>query len=161
MGFSSHGAVQQMSSKWRKLFDLTYPRTSFFSGYEFNGTLQEAIGENVQIEDLWLNYYNITTNITTSRMTVHRSGPLWRYVRASMTLAGFLPPICDSDGSLLVDGGYVNNLPADVMRALGAHTVIAVDVGAEEDTAYTNYGTYIAVLDREAKEPKLKDPNVK
>jgi len=33
-----------------------------------------------------------------------------------MSLAGFLPPIHDPQGDLLVDGGYVNNLPADVMR---------------------------------------------
>lgn len=40
------------------------------------------------------------------------SGSLWRYVRASMTLSGYLPPLCDpKDGNLLMDGGYINNLP--------------------------------------------------
>lgn len=39
-------------------------------------------------------------------------GSLWRYVRASMTLSGYLPPLCDpKDGHLLMDGGYINNLP--------------------------------------------------
>lgn len=39
-------------------------------------------------------------------------GSLWRYVRASMSLAGYMPPLCDAkDGHLLLDGGYVNNLP--------------------------------------------------
>ena len=29
-----------------------------------------------------------------------------------MSLAGYLPPLCDPmDGHLLLDGGYVNNLP--------------------------------------------------
>lgn len=42
----------------------------------------------------------------------HRAGSLWRYVRASMTLSGYLPPLCDpKDGHLLMDGGYINNLP--------------------------------------------------
>lgn len=41
-----------------------------------------------------------------------RAGSLWRYVRASMTLSGYLPPLCDpKDGHLLMDGGYINNLP--------------------------------------------------
>ena len=68
---------------------------------------------------------------------VHRNGTLWRYVRASMALVGFLPPVCDTEQGqqknmhVLVDGGYVNNLPTDVMRALGAHYVIAVDVAGE------------------------------
>lgn len=39
-------------------------------------------------------------------------GCLWRYIRASMSLSGYLPPLCDpKDGHLLLDGGYVNNLP--------------------------------------------------
>ncbi len=41
-------------------------------------------------------------------------GCLWRYVRASMSLSGYLPPLCDpKDGHLLLDGGYVNNLPGE------------------------------------------------
>lgn len=40
------------------------------------------------------------------------AGSTWRYVRASMSLSGYMPPICDPhDGHLLLDGGYVNNLP--------------------------------------------------
>lgn len=39
-------------------------------------------------------------------------GSLWRYIRSSMSLAGYMPPLCDAkDGHLLLDGGYVNNLP--------------------------------------------------
>lgn len=39
-------------------------------------------------------------------------GSLWRYVRASMSLSGYMPPLCDpKDGHLLLDGGYCNNLP--------------------------------------------------
>lgn len=41
-------------------------------------------------------------------------GSLWRYVRASMSLSGYMPPLCDpKDGHLLLDGGYVNNLPGN------------------------------------------------
>ena len=40
------------------------------------------------------------------------SGSLWRYIRASMSIAGALPPMIDpTDGHLLVDGCYVNNVP--------------------------------------------------
>ena len=39
-------------------------------------------------------------------------GSLWRYVRSSMSLSGYMPPLCDPvDGHLLLDGGYCNNLP--------------------------------------------------
>jgi len=65
---------------------------------------------------------------------------MWKYIRASMSLSGFLPPVCSEKGHLLMDGGYVNNLPADIMRNLGAKTVIAIDVGSEDDTTPIFYG---------------------
>lgn len=34
------------------------------------------------------------------------AGYAWRYIRASMSLAGLLPPLCDN-GDMLVDGGSV------------------------------------------------------
>nr|XP_042698889.1 LOW QUALITY PROTEIN: patatin-like phospholipase domain-containing protein 6 [Chrysemys picta bellii] len=68
-------------------------------------------------------------------------GSLWRYVRASMTLSGYLPPLCDpKDGNLLMDGGYINNLPADIARNMGAKTVVAIDVGSQDETDLCNYG---------------------
>jgi lysophospholipid hydrolase len=40
------------------------------------------------------------------------AGIIWRYCRASMSVAGIFPPICDPvDGHLLLDGCYVNNVP--------------------------------------------------
>lgn len=48
------------------------------------------------------------------------AGSLWRYVRASMSLSGYMPPLCDpKDGHLLMDGGYINNLPGRCMDWLG------------------------------------------
>ena len=83
----------------------------------------------------------MTTDVTQSCMRVHKMGNLWRYVRASMSLSGYLPPLCDPmDGHLLLDGGYVNNLPADVMQQQGANFIFAVDVGSQDDFNLTNYG---------------------
>ena len=46
-------------------------------------------------------------------------GSVWRYVRSSMSLSGYLPPLCDPvDGHLLLDGGYVNNLPGTLKCCL-------------------------------------------
>uniref|UniRef100_A0A8L8KIN4 Swiss cheese n=1 Tax=Heligmosomoides polygyrus TaxID=6339 RepID=A0A8L8KIN4_HELPZ len=108
-----------MTSLWRKVLDLTYAHSAMFTGAQLNKSLQDLF-EDKEIENLWIPYFCISTDITTSEMRVHRSGPLWAYCRASMSLAGYLPPMCDPrDGHLLLDGGYVNNLPADVMRYEG------------------------------------------
>uniref|UniRef100_A0A8C5A3T4 Patatin like phospholipase domain containing 7 n=1 Tax=Gadus morhua TaxID=8049 RepID=A0A8C5A3T4_GADMO len=129
-----------MTSIFKKVLDLTYPVTSMFSGASFNSSIS-SVFKGKQIEDLWIPYFNITTDITASSMRVHTDGWLWRYVRASMSLSGYLPPLCDpKDGHLLMDGGYINNLPADVARSLGAKIVIAVDVGSQDEDDLTNYG---------------------
>ncbi|XP_037832626.1 patatin-like phospholipase domain-containing protein 7 isoform X3 [Kryptolebias marmoratus] len=133
-----------MTSHFKRILDLTYPVTSMFSGASFNYSIS-SIFRDKQIEDLWLPYFNITTDITASSMRVHTDGSLWRYVRASMSLSGYLPPLCDpKDGHLLMDGGYINNLPADVARSMGAKVVIAIDVGSRNETSLTNYGDYLS-----------------
>ncbi|KAI3362417.1 hypothetical protein L3Q82_012719, partial [Scortum barcoo] len=146
--------AMEMTSVFKKVLDLTYPVTSMFSGAAFNSSISNVF-KSKQIEvsemtitfsvpeywDLRIPYFNITTDITASAMRVHTDGSLWRYVRASMSLSGYLPPLCDpKDGHLLMDGGYINNLPADVARSMGAKVVIAIDVGSRDETNLTNYG---------------------
>ncbi|XP_063336779.1 patatin-like phospholipase domain-containing protein 7 [Pelmatolapia mariae] len=136
--------AMEMTSVFRKVLDLTYPITSMFSGASFNSGINNVF-KSKQIEDLWIPYFNITTDITASAMRVHTDGSLWRYVRASMSLSGYLPPLCDpKDGHLLMDGGYINNLPADVARSMGAKVVIAIDVGSRDETNLTNYGDLLS-----------------
>lgn len=72
-------------------------------------------------------------------MEIHKAGYAWRYIRASMSLAGLLPPITDK-GSMLLDGGYVDNLPVAEMRSQGAKYIFAVDVGSIDDTTPMCYG---------------------
>ncbi|XP_010841389.1 PREDICTED: patatin-like phospholipase domain-containing protein 7, partial [Bison bison bison] len=133
-------APQDMMSMVKTMLDLTYPITSMFSGAGFNSSISSVFKDR-QIEDLWIPYFAITTDISASAMRVHTDGSLWRYVRASMSLSGYMPPLCDpKDGHLLMDGGYINNLPADVARSMGAKVVIAIDVGSRDETDLTNYG---------------------
>ncbi|KAM4720571.1 patatin-like phospholipase domain-containing protein 7a [Anableps anableps] len=132
--------AMEMTSTFKKAWDFTYPMSSMFTGAGFNSSISKVF-QSKQIEDLWIPYFNITTDISASAMRVHTDGSLWRYVRASMSLSGYLPPLCDpKDGHLLMDGGYINNLPADVARSMGAKVVIAIDVGSRDETNLTNYG---------------------
>ncbi|GAA5994555.1 lysophospholipase [Rhodotorula paludigena] len=132
----------RMSTLWRILTDLTYPVVAYTTGHEFNRGIYKSF-YGTHIEDMWLPFFCNTTNITHSRMDVHTTGYAWRYVRASMSLAGLLPPLCD-EGDMLVDGGYVDNLPVSVMLAQGAASVFAVDVGSVDDTSPRNYGESVS-----------------
>ncbi|GAA5986855.1 hypothetical protein JCM10908_000923 [Rhodotorula pacifica] len=132
----------RMSTLWRILTDLTYPVVAYTTGHEFNRGIYKSFYDT-HIEDMWLPYFCNTTNITHSRMDVHTTGYAWRYVRASMSLAGLLPPLCD-EGDMLVDGGYVDNLPVSVMLGQGAASVFAIDVGSVDDTSPRNYGESVS-----------------
>ena len=133
------GYCAKFMDKFAQVKDLTYPTVSLFSGESFNRLVRQHF-QDVCIEDMWIPFCAVTTNITTDVPMAHLQGTAWRYVRASMTLTTFLPPLCDGP-NLLVDGGYANNLPADVLKSLGPKTVIALDVGTVDNTNYTNYGT--------------------
>ncbi|CZT04620.1 related to serine esterase that deacylates exogenous lysophospholipids [Rhynchosporium graminicola] len=128
----------RMASMWRFALDLTYPSASYTTGHEFNRGIFKTFG-NTQIEDFWLEYYCNTTNISKSRSEIHTSGYAWRYVRASMSLAGLLPPLCD-EGNMLLDGGYVDNLTVSHMKSLGADVIFAIDVGSLDDDTPQTFG---------------------
>jgi lysophospholipid hydrolase len=134
----------RMASMWRFALDLTYPSTSYTTGHEFNRGIFKTFGKT-QIEDFWLEYYCNTTNISKSRAEFHTSGYAWRYVRASMSLTGLLPPLCD-EGSLLVDGGFIDNLTVSRMKSLGVENMFAVDVGALDDDTPQAYGDTLSGL---------------
>ena len=128
----------RMGSMWRFALDLTYPSASYTTGHEFNRGIFKTFG-NSQIEDFWLEFYCNTTNISKSRSEIHNSGYVWRYVRASMSLAGLIPPLCD-EGSMLLDGGYIDNLTVAHMKSLGADVIFAVDVGSLDDNLPQAFG---------------------
>lgn len=114
--------------------DYTLPYVSLLTGRRTNRLFQ-TLFDQIDIQDLWLPYFCISTNLTQATKVIHSTGPLWRGVRASNGLPGLLPPLIDN-GDALVDGGLLDNLPMGVMRAwCGSGTVIAVDVTPPVDLA--------------------------
>jgi predicted acylesterase/phospholipase RssA/CRP-like cAMP-binding protein len=113
----------------KALFDYTLPLVSFMKTGKVTRLL-ERIAQDAQIEDLWRPFFCVSCNLSRSEQVVHRAGPVWQCIRASLAIPGVFAPLLQ-DGNLLVDGGMINNLPIDVMRALcPGGTVIGVDVGA-------------------------------
>jgi predicted acylesterase/phospholipase RssA/CRP-like cAMP-binding protein len=88
-----------------------------------------------EIEDLWLPFYCVSSNLTTAMPVVHRTGSLLWAVTASASLPGIARPVVDG-GHLLVDGGLLDNVPSRFLRALGAGTVIASEVTVENDSRF-------------------------
>jgi predicted acylesterase/phospholipase RssA len=115
----------------RTPLDVTVPLASLAAGRRVTERLQAAAGE-VEVEDLWLDFYCVSTNLTRAAPHVHRTGLAWRAIRASMSIPGIFPPVPLGD-EVLVDGGLVDNLPVDEMRrGHDGITVVAVDVGEQK-----------------------------
>ena len=128
-----------LSSPRRLITDLTLPVLSLFSGKSVDAILKTALGEHGDIEDLWLAFFCCSTNLTRGELSTHVRGTTWKCVRASMTVLGLLPPVVSEDGDFLVDGGYLNSIPVDVMREkMGVETVIVVDVDDDDYLAFRN-----------------------
>lgn len=105
---------------WRS---LTWPIISLFNAEKFTESLIETFG-NIQIEDLWLPYFCITCNLATNMEETHCRGYLWEKSRASSSIPGLIPPVLINN-ELHLDGGLLNNLPVDIMRAfLGSKSKI-------------------------------------
>lgn len=135
-GVASDWSDEELAMRFRRSFvetnplsDFTLPLVSLVSGRKVSMLLRREFGD-VDIEDLPLPFFCVSSNLTTGRIAVHQQGTLWRWLRASVAIPGVLPPVFQS-GEVYVDGGAMNNLPVDVMRAKGRGPVIGVDCGTD------------------------------
>ena len=112
-----------------RLIDYTLPVLAMGRGGRLTSGIRKEFGDS-DIADLWFDSFCVSTDLTAGESRVHTTGPVWRTVRASVAIPGIFPPIRADDGHVLVDGGVLDNLPVDTMRAIfKPGTVIAVDLG--------------------------------
>lgn len=114
----------------KPLTDVTIPLISYYSGQKLNRMLRKNLGER-DIEDQWINFFCVSSNLSKACPNIHRRGCFWKAVRASLSIPGALPPVV-SNGDLLVDGALMNNLPIDIMVDMGVGRVIGVDLSEEK-----------------------------
>jgi NTE family protein len=79
-------------------------------------------------DDLPIPFRAIATDIVAGKEVDFGAGDLPLAIRSSMSVPGAFAPT-NVDGTLLVDGGIMNNVPIDVTRKMGAERLIVIDVG--------------------------------
>jgi NTE family protein len=134
LGLDIKSMIELNRKGWIKmdpLKDKTLPIVSLLSGRKLDQMLAMMFGDT-RIEDLWIKYFSVSVNLTQAETITNRSGSLKAAVRASAGIPGVAPAICDR-GNLIVDGGVLDNLPADIMLELSGGKVIAVDVSPQKD----------------------------
>lgn len=108
------------------LGDYNLPVVGLVRGLRVDRRLMENFGDS-KIESLKIPFFSVSTNLTAGTVRIHKDGLVRQALRASIALPGILPPVVEGD-DVLVDGGVLNNFPADVMKDLHRGKIIGVDV---------------------------------
>ena len=88
-------------------------------------------------DDLPTPFRAVSVDMITAEQVVMSKGSLAGAMRATMSLPLIFPPV-EKDGMVLVDGGAMNNVPADVARSMGADVVVGINVGDLSDPKEIN-----------------------
>lgn len=118
----SHGAPT--------LGQLQPPITALTSGAAADRSLQMVFGDR-QLEDQLIPAVLMAVDIRRHRAVQLTRGPIWKLVRASGSLPVLWPPVWHED-DLLVDGGIINYLPAEVF---GDETTAGLVVASNLDAS--------------------------
>jgi NTE family protein len=117
--FVSNGAMQR----------YTWPRYGLLDHRHYDRQLGRYFA-GVNIEDLWIPYFAVSTNLSRYTLHEHRRGDLFAAIRASGSIPVLLPPVYTADGEMLVDGCLLDNVPVRTMHEIksGPNVVISFDI---------------------------------
>ncbi len=116
--------IQRAIVRWR------IPRTSIFSNAGLKRMLRELCGE-LRFEDLTTPFAMVAVDLSTRAGVVLDRGLLWQAGLASTALPGIFPPVLVGD-HILMDAGMHDPVPIRLLRKMGAHILIASELGGQE-----------------------------
>lgn len=96
----------------------------------FTNNVREFLGRvthQKHFHELRIPFRCVAADINANEEVVMSEGLLCDAMRASMSIPGVFKPVIQN-GRMLMDGGLLNNLPVDVVKAMGADVVIAIDL---------------------------------
>ena len=117
---------------------------------EWDGMLRAYL-HDWQLQQLLTPVTTVSVDLVSGSPQIEDRGDAVQAILESINLPGLSPPIC-RDAMALVDGGVLNNLPADVLVNRGADFVIAVDVGSQLPHEFSR-------LRSDASAKKVRPPN--
>ena len=118
---------------------------------QFDPMLRRYLSD-LRLEQLPIPMNTITVDLVSGEPKVRDRGDAVDGIVESINLPGLSAPIC-RNGQALVDGGLVNNVPADVLVSKGCNFVIAVSVTANLEKEFAN-------IRPDSPGPKYKTPSV-
>ncbi len=139
-------ALSSTFASKKALYDYTLPLASLMQSSKLTNFCK-SVYKSARIEDLWIPYFCISSNLADGREVIHDRGPLWKIVRSTISLPGIFSPVPMANGDLLIDGAVLNTFPVDVMlkRLGGKGNMIGVNVShIPEQFNYYDFGTSLS-----------------
>ena len=113
----------------RAMQRYTLPRYSLLDHHNYDEHLGRYF-RGVNIEDLWIPYFAVSTNLSRYELHRHDRGDLFQAIRASGSIPVLLPPVYTPKGEMLVDGCLLDNVPIRTMHELkrGPNVVVSFHI---------------------------------
>ena len=108
------------------LMDLSIGKNHFVKGERIIEAIMEIV-PNVKIEDMPIPYRAVATDLYTGREVVFDHGPLFRAIRASISIPSLFRPV-KYGLTTLIDGAIVNCLPLNRVERTEGDLLVAFDV---------------------------------
>lgn len=83
--------------------------------------------DSIDFDKLPIPFACVAVNLVDGKEVILRNGRLAESIRASMAIPGVFTPVKKGE-MVLVDGGLLNNYPADVAKAMGADIILGISV---------------------------------
>jgi len=117
-----------------KLVDPSVHRHGVFQGEQLHAFFRQHL-QDLTFADLRIPLTLVAVDLNSGQEVHLQEGSVADALRATVSLPGLLAPV-ERDGQRLVDGMLLNNLPADVVRRMGADIVLAVDVSSDAGNSF-------------------------
>ncbi len=106
-------------------FGAALSRLSYISEDDFESLIRDLIEEDIDMGQTKIPFLTVATDLSSGREVVLRRGSLARAVAASCAIPGVFPPVRIGT-DLLVDGGWIHEVPIAAAREADAGFVIGV-----------------------------------
>ena len=128
----------------KKFVDLNNPKKSLIKGQKVEKYINFMI-QNKGFQDLKKNFKIVSTNLANGEEVILDKGDLTKALLSSISVPGIFPPVKINE-KYLVDGGLIDNTPANLIEKMGADLIIAVDLTIKQETVLKDPGTFSVLM---------------
>ena len=164
-GYSSGDIAEIVRTvDWNDLVQPCLPRLGLVRADKLERRVDELLGGR-SFDELDVPFAAVAVDLVSGTEVVLREGNVAAAVRASCSIPGIFEPVVVGS-RVLVDGGVLNDVPADVALSMGADCVLAVDLNSDmlsprvPESVFQVIIASFAVLARARHQQALQEPGV-